>query len=374
MRFNITTESCLNDSCNQNTSDIPEECADPLFSADNPSICVDDDGNIVTILRLRVNPTSGETEVGKTYPFRAYLVFSDGREKDVTSMSTWTAGNDAVATVEDTGVATGVTEGITTITAAFRTYNAFAQLTIDAACEDGAVDFALVIDRSGSMQALGADGKSRMEAAIEATLGFVRNVEYSTDQVSVISFSGTLDELDGTPSWESNVTVHTTLTNDQAGVESAVNAIAPDFGQCVYTDPVTGRRRMTCLTFIGTGLQAALDELTSSRANPSAKKCVVLLTDGASNGLCSTHDPDTVAASIRAANMIFAVIALAVGDSELTITCSGSVMSVKTWMESLTNCELFFDAETVDDLPNVFSRVPRITCDLDGDPCFYAAP
>lgn len=372
MKFNVTTESCLNDSCNQNLSDVPEECADPLYAVDNPTICVDDDGNPVTILRLRVNPTSGETEVGKTYPFRAYLVFSDGREKDVTSMSTWTAGNDAVATVEDTGVATGVTEGITTITATFRTYNAFAQLTIDAACEDGAVDFALVIDRSGSMQALGADGKTRMEAAIEATLGFVRNVEYATDQVAVISFSGTLDELDGTPSWESNVTVHTTLTNDQAGVESAVASIPPDFGQCVYTDPVTGRRRMTCLTFIGTGLQAAYNELTSSRANPSSKKCVILISDGANNS-CAV-DPDTVAASIRAANMIFAVIALAVDDADRTVTCAGVVTNVKTWLESLTNCELFFDAATVDDLPDILARVPRITCDLDGDPCFYSAP
>ncbi len=375
MKFNVTTATCTTSnggagSCGSNAADNPEECANPLFAADNPDTCTDSNGNPVTILRLRINPTSGSTEVGKHYPFRAILVFSDGREKDVTDVSTWTAGNTAVATVASTGYATGVAEGITTIAATFRTYNAFAQLTIQAACTDGNVDFCLVIDRSGSMQDVGSDGKTRMQSAIEATIGFVRNVEYTTDQVAVVSFSGTLDETGTTPVWESNTTVHTTLTNSQTAVESAVSSIDPDFSQCIQTDPVTGKKKLVCLTAIGGGLQAAYDELTSSRARSSARKCVILLTDGGNN-VCQI-DPEEVADEMRKLNFLVCVIGLAIDDADGMVPCDGSAaIDVKSWLTSLTNCDLFFDAETAEDLPDIYATLPRAVCGFESDPCFY---
>ena len=374
MKFNVRTVSCLpTGACgDQNLEENPEECSDPLYAADNPTICTDANGNPVTITSLRINPPSGTTEVGKVYPFKAYLTFSDGREKDVTSLSTWASANLGVATVATTGYATGISEGAATITATFRTYIAYAQLTIEAACVDGEVDWCLVIDRSGSMQDTGADGKTRMQAAIEATLGFVANVEYATDQVAVVSFSGTLDELGRTLSWEQNTTLHTSLTDDQSSVESAVNAINPDFSQCVITNS-DGTRKLQCLTFIGGGLQAAYDELHSPRARSTAKKGVILLTDGANNG-CAI-DPEDVAEQMRNEGFILCVIALAVGDTDGVAPCDGSsAQTVKTWLASLTNCDLFFDAPTNDDLPDVYARMPRIVCDSDGDPCYYQPP
>ena len=374
MKFNVKTVSCLpTGACgDQNLEENPEECSDPLYSADNPTICTDSNGNPVTILSLRINPPSGTTEVGKTYPFRAFLTFSDGREKDVTSLSTWVSANVGVATVATTGYATGIAEGAVTISATFRTYTAYAQLTIEAACVDGETDWVLVIDRSGSMQERGSDGKTRMESAVESTLGFVANVDYTTDQVAVISFSGTLDELGGTYSWEQNTTMHTSLTDDQSSVEAAVNAINPDFTQCTTTNS-DGTRKLTCLTFIGGGLQAAYDELHSPRARSSAKKGVILLTDGANNG-CSI-DPEDVATQMRNEGFVLCVIALAVDDADGIVPCDGSAtQTVKTWLASLTNCDLFFDAPTVDDLPDVYARMPRLVCDNDGEPCYYQPP
>lgn len=374
MKFNVTTVACSTSnggagSCGSDAADNPEECQDPLYAADHGDICTDSNGNPVTILRLRINPTSGSTEVGKYYPFRAILVFSDGREKDVTDTATWTAGNTAVATVASTGYATGVAEGITTIAATFRTYNAFAQLTIEAACADGAVDFCLVIDRSGSMQETGSDGKTRMQSAIEATLGFARNVEYTTDQVAVVSFSGTLDETGPSIVWESNTTVHTTLTNSQTAVESAINSVAPDFSQCIQTDPVTGKKKLVCLTAIGGGLQAAFDELTSSRARANARKCVILLTDGGNN-VCEI-DPEDVAEEIRKHDFMLCVIGLAVGDDQMERCAGKGNAYVKSWLPTLTNCDLYFDAPTVDDLPNIYATLPRAVCGFESDPCFY---
>ena len=370
MKFNVTNQSCTTPSqCGADAAENPPECSIPLYAADNPDKCTDSNGNPVTIVGLSINPPSGSVDVGKSYPFRSYLTFSDGRKQDVTADSTWTSVNEAVATVESTGYATGVAIGITTVKATFRTYTAFAQITVEAACVDGAVDFVLVIDRSGSMQDTGSDGKQRMTSALEATLGFVRNVEFTTDRVAVVSFSGTLDETSGTPVFESNVTIHTTLTNDQTVVESAVAAIAPDFDQCVYTDPSTGRKRLTCLTGIGDGLQAAYDELTGPRASGGTRKCVILLTDGGNN-LCQV-DPEDVAQQMQEQDFMVCVIGLAIGDSDNMVDCDGTVQVVKNWLPTLTNCDLYFDAPTVDDLPDVYASLPRLVCGYESDPCFY---
>jgi hypothetical protein len=374
MKFNVQTVSCLSTGAcgDQNLEENPEECSDPLYAADNPTICTDSDGNPVTITGLRINPPSGTTEVGKTYPFKAILTFSDGREKDVTALSTWSSANTGVATVATTGYATGIAEGAATISAVFRTYTEYAQLTVEAACLDGDVDFCLVIDRSGSMQEVGPDGKTRMESTIEAVKGFVENVEYSTDQVAVVSFSGTIDETGASIVYSQNTTLHTSLTNSKTDVEAAVNAINPDFSQCVVTNSA-GKRILSCLTFIGGGLQVAYDELHSSRARASAKKCVVLLTDGGNNG-CEI-DPEDVATQMRNEGFVLCVIALAVDDIDKVVPCdSSSILSVKSYLASFTNCDLFFDAATVSALPDVLARIPRITCDNDGEPCYYQPP
>ena len=79
-----------------------------------------------------------------------------------------------------------------------------------------------------------------------------------------------------------------------------------------------------------------------------------------------------VADQMRNEGFILCVIALAVGDGDGVRPCDGSsALPVKTWLASLTNCDLFFDAPTTADLPDVYSRMPRIVCDNDGDPCYY---
>jgi len=112
-----------------------------------------------------------------------------------------------------------------TVTAVFRTYFAFAQLNVEAECISLPVDFAVVIDRSGSMDAVGPDGRTRMESALIATQAFIANVNYSKDQVALISFSGTLDDIQQPTVRECNNTIHTTLTDVQSDVESALASV-----------------------------------------------------------------------------------------------------------------------------------------------------
>lgn len=373
--FTITTAPCLTP-CAQNDSDDksknPPECEDPLFAADNPTICTDNNGNPVTILALRIVPTEATVEVGKTSPFRAYLDFSDGRVKDMTDSVVWSTGNGTVASIAQvTGYATGLSEGSTTVTAVFRTYFAFAQLNVEAECISLPVDFAVVIDRSGSMNAVGPDGRTRMESALIATQAFVANVNYTKDQVALISFSGTLDDVQQPAVRECNNTIHTTLTDVQADVETALASVGI-VEPCDTTDATTGRHKLTCLTYIGCALTAAYDELTSSRARAEARKCVILLTDGGNN-YCGI-DPEEVAAQMRAENFAVAVIALAVPEDEIGYHCGGGSELLLSIMQSYTNCSLFWNVQDVDELGSVYASIPTTICKGDTSPCWYAAP
>jgi len=58
-------------------------------------------------------------EVGATGQFQATATLADGTKQDVTTASTWTSSNTAVATVTSAGVVTALSVGSTTITATY---------------------------------------------------------------------------------------------------------------------------------------------------------------------------------------------------------------------------------------------------------------
>jgi hypothetical protein len=68
-------------------------------------------------LTITVSPNSAAVDVGLTQPFTATGNYSDGTKQDLTSLVTWTSSNTARATITAAGVATGVSPGVTTITA-----------------------------------------------------------------------------------------------------------------------------------------------------------------------------------------------------------------------------------------------------------------
>lgn len=69
------------------------------------------------LVALVVTPNPGVIGVGKTFQFGALGVLSDGSTKDLTRTATWSSSRTDVATVDNTGVVTGVAAGDTTITA-----------------------------------------------------------------------------------------------------------------------------------------------------------------------------------------------------------------------------------------------------------------
>lgn len=118
----------------------------------------------------------------------------------------------------------------------------------------------LVIDTSGSMAAVGPDGRLAIDAAKEAAVSFIQALD-DEDQVAVYSFN---DE----------VTLNRDLTLDHNAAINAINMITyKDYG--------------------GTCLYDAVFEAVKKSAGVSlGRRAVVVLTDGvdeAGDGTCSTH-------------------------------------------------------------------------------------
>jgi uncharacterized protein YjdB len=85
-----------------------------------------------TLSSIAVSPATSTIAVGATQQFVAVATYSDNTTAIVTSSATWTSANTAIATVLNTGMAAGVTPGVTTITATVGAQSGSATLTVTA--------------------------------------------------------------------------------------------------------------------------------------------------------------------------------------------------------------------------------------------------
>ena len=76
-------------------------------------------GGSPSLQSITVTPGNTSVIAGRTQQFSAVGNYSDGSNKDVTSLATWTSSDVTVATVNGAGLATTLKEGSVTITAAF---------------------------------------------------------------------------------------------------------------------------------------------------------------------------------------------------------------------------------------------------------------
>jgi uncharacterized protein YjdB len=87
-----------------------------------------------TLTKLQVSPQNSSVAEGFETQFTVLGTFSNGDTQDLTQFVTWTSSNAAVATISNTqtsaGVATGVAQGNTTISAVFAGQSGTASLTV----------------------------------------------------------------------------------------------------------------------------------------------------------------------------------------------------------------------------------------------------
>jgi hypothetical protein len=82
------------------------------------------------LVSIAVTPVNPSITVGGQQQFTATGTYSDGSHQDLTSTATWTSSTPTVATINSTGLATGVSAGSTTIQAAVGTINGSTGLTV----------------------------------------------------------------------------------------------------------------------------------------------------------------------------------------------------------------------------------------------------
>jgi len=89
-------------------------------------------GNVAagTVLGLNVTPSQATVLVGNTEQYTAEAFRMDGTKADVSDTATWTTGDNGVATVNDTGLATAAAAGTTTVNAAAQGVLASADIVV----------------------------------------------------------------------------------------------------------------------------------------------------------------------------------------------------------------------------------------------------
>ncbi len=88
---------------------------------------------VVTITSISVSPATQTIAPGATQQFTAIATYSDGTTSALASGVTWTSSNTAAATVNSSGLATGVAGGTTAIKVAANGFTATAALTVTTA-------------------------------------------------------------------------------------------------------------------------------------------------------------------------------------------------------------------------------------------------
>jgi trimeric autotransporter adhesin len=82
------------------------------------------------LVSITVNPVNPSVLIGNTQPFTATGTYSDGSQQDLTNTVGWSSSNANVASIDATGLALGVSAGITTISATFNSTSGFTTLTV----------------------------------------------------------------------------------------------------------------------------------------------------------------------------------------------------------------------------------------------------
>ena len=152
------------------------------------------------LVSIEVTPESASIMAGETQPYTATATYSDGSVVYITNQVSW-ASDESVATIDDTGLATGLAVGSTDITATFEGMSDQATLNVAAAPS-------VLVSIEVSPEEASIDVGDTQQFAAEATYDYGSVVDV-TDQVS----------------WTSDVSVATIYAGVATGVAEGSTGI-----------------------------------------------------------------------------------------------------------------------------------------------------
>jgi len=84
---------------------------------------------VLNSIAVTPNPTPSLSK-GKTQQFKAVGTYSDGATTDITGQVTWASDNTAAATIDNSGLATGIEAGMANVTASLNGVTSPAQMLV----------------------------------------------------------------------------------------------------------------------------------------------------------------------------------------------------------------------------------------------------
>jgi len=201
--------------------------------------------------QLEVIPPTLSLPQDVPFPLTATAKFNDGTALNVTAGSSWTSSNTSIATVDSSGVVTGFSTGVSTVTANYQGFTDTCVVTVLPDCADEKHDIALVLDRSGSMAWMNPPQGTRVDRLKIAANLFLDSLKEG-DEVATVSFA-------------SEVKLHHGLTSDYSQSQTAINSLSAFGGTAIPEAVATAREEL----------------LKNGRTG--VRKLIVLFTDGLAN-------------------------------------------------------------------------------------------
>lgn len=253
--------------CSNIGPSIDPRCEDPAFAEANPTICKN-------FTRLILVPDKSTIEPGNTVEYAVFLRAGD-QEFEIEQGITFDTADYGVAIINEDGVATGVTPGLTTVSATWQGKVAFAEIRVVSDCSDVHNDYAIVIDNSKSMTQTMASAPSKLTFSKITASSFCGTVNYTKDRVGAFRFN-------------SDATKVIDFQTEAAPVQTAVSGITSTTGK----------------TDIADALQDAADYFEEQET--TGNRVIILFSDGEHN---DGNDPVPVAKAFKDAGGIIVVVA-----------------------------------------------------------------
>lgn len=301
------------------------------------------------VFTLTVKPSEAAVEVGHTWPYRAYANYQDGNVEDVTEECVWVSEDDAIGTVANSGIATGISPGIVTLTATYKEVSGTAEFMVLYSCLDDPTEIVFVVDRSTQM-GVNASGVTRLERVKDGIGRALDGFDSTRDFAGLVSFAGEFDTQ------TEDAVLESVLTSDFDSVRDALSLLVPD-----------GERS------IAEALDVTRAELESSRHVDGNPRVAILVTSGPADvtdpgGSSASYSAGVTAAMTAAGTAATAIKAL--DDTILIVVGYNIPASYVALVRALATTGYFFHCNTPDEIEKTLAGIPNMLCAID-DPYYY---
>ena len=305
------------------------------------------------IFTLEVRPPFASAEVGFSWPYRAYANYVDGTVEEVTDLCLWTSSDDTIAALAPTGVATGISPGEITVTAAYLDHTATAQFEVLHSCLDDPIEVVFTLARNTSMGAP-TSGLTVFECAKEGIRQSLDHFDSTTDKAGLVSYAGTF------ASQTEDAVLDQPLTDQFELVNEAASLLVADGAKSLPE-----------------ALRQAYLQLTSGLHTDGNQRAVVVILDGPGDIVDPGGDPSSDENGIAAAMAEAAVQANAIKAltrTYLVVIGFNIPDAYRSDLVDLVSGGYYYGVSTGDELISMLAGLSNALCYYDGDYYYYQPP